>query len=145
MGPPDYRCLEMSPAPAFPTPPPNQPKFGARACIPGMHGRPAGPGVARCACVCSYNSRSCLSGRPLPLRDLSRTYTVAGRPASVKRSCPGEKPHLVGNTIKLLTYPIWAPARQRYLVSLASLTTRRPGHIIKAGPWPSSQRETPRL
>jgi len=47
--------------------------------------------------------------------------------------------------IKLLTRPIWAPACQGYLVGLASLTTHMPGHIIKAGPGPSSQRETTRL
>ena len=34
---------------------------------------------------------------------------------------------------------------QGYLVGLASLTTHMPGNIIKAGPGPSSQRETTRL
>ena len=41
---------------------------------------------------------------------------------------------------KLLTSPIWAPACQGYLVGLASLTTHMPGHIIKAGPGPSSEK-----
>ena len=70
-----------------------------------------------------------------------------GREASrrKKRSCPGEKLHLVGNAIKLLTRPIWTPACQKYLVGLALLTTHRPGHIVKAGLWPSFQRETTRL
>ena len=53
--------------------------------------------------------------------------------------CCGGKPHLVGNTVKLLTHQIWAPARQRYLVRPASLTTRRPEHITTTGPWPSWQ------
>ena len=71
---------------------------------------------------------------------------LVGRPAGVKkRPCPGKSPHLVGNAIKLLTRPIWAPARQRYLVGPDLLTTHRPGHTIKAGRWPSSQRETPCL
>ena len=64
----------------------------------------------------------------------------------MKKSLVLEKtPYLVGKTIKLLTRPIWAPVRQGYLVGLASLTTHMPGHIIKAGPGPSSQRETTRL
>ena len=55
-------------------------------------------------------------------------------------------PHLLGNAIKLaLIRPIWAPARQGCLVGPASLTTHRPGHIIRACLWPSSQRGTPRL
>ena len=90
-----------------------------------------------------------LNDESVPRRMFKGTsrWRSVGREASQRkrRSCPGEKPHLVGNAIKLLMRPIWAPACQRYLMGLALLMTHRPGHIIKAGPWPSSQRETPHL
>ena len=71
-----------------------------------------------------------------------------GRPYTGKKkkgACRGENPHLAGRAARPLTCPIWALARQGYLVGPASLMTHRPGRIIKAGPWPSSQRETPHL
>ena len=78
-------------------------------------------------------------------RMATQAYLGVGRPAGVKRPCPGEKPHLASNAIKLLTHLIWAPACQRHLVGLASLMTHKPGHTIRAGLWLSSQRDFPRL
>ena len=47
--------------------------------------------------------------------------------------------------IKLQTRPIWAGARQGYLVGPASLTTHKPGHMVKVCTLARARVDTPHL
>ena len=47
--------------------------------------------------------------------------------------------------IKLQTRSIWAGARQRYLVGPASLTTHKPGHMVKVDTLDPHYTPAPRI
>ena len=89
-------------------------------------------------CVYITHHRLVTGRLPLLRCHAGPPWSSVGRPAGVKKGLVLENNHIWSVTIKLLTRSIWAPARQRYLVGLASLTTHQPGHIIKLG-WPRAK------